>query len=50
MRYKIEKLAKTNEIDVLEEILNYNEPDEQKKVQNKRNCEIRKEIIEQYYK
>lgn len=37
-------------VDVLEKILNYNEPDEQKKFQNKRNCEICKEIIEQYYK
>jgi len=37
-------------IDVLEEILNYNEPDEQKKLQNKRNCELCKEIIEKYYK
>ncbi len=37
-------------IDVLEEILNYNEPDEQKKLQNKQNGELCKEIIEKYYK
>ncbi len=37
-------------VDVLEEILNYNEPDEQRKFQNKRNCEICKEIIEKCYR
>lgn len=36
--------------DVLEEILNYNEPNEQKKLKNKQNCELCKEIIERYYK
>lgn len=37
-------------VDVLEEILNYNELDEQRKFQNMRNCEICKEIIEKCYR
>ncbi len=37
-------------VDVLEEIMNFNEPNEQKKLQNKQNCELCKNIIEKHYK
>lgn len=36
--------------DVLEEILNYNETNEQKKLQNKWNCECAKILLEKYHK